>query len=105
MDKGINVSYGTDSAASNNNLDLIEEARLGSYLQKVATGDPTDLPIEENMKILTVNGAKTLGIPNLGEIKEGYLADLVLINVKKLYAILFWINSDIVLLSMRLVHI
>jgi len=82
MDKGINVSYGTDSAASNNNLDLIEEARLGSYLQKVATGDPTVLPIEENMKMLTVNGAKTLGIPNLGEIKEGYLADLVLINVK-----------------------
>ncbi len=82
MDNGINVSYGTDSAASNNNLDLIEEARLGSYLQKVATGDPTVLPIEENMKMLTVNGAKTLGIPNLGEIKEGYLADLVLINVK-----------------------
>lgn len=82
MDEGINVSYGTDSAASNNNLDLIEEARLGSYLQKVASGDPTVLPIEENIKMLTINGAKTLGIPKLGEIKSGYLADLILINVK-----------------------
>src|SRR6056297_1189494 len=84
LDKGINVSYGTDSAASNNNLDLIEEARMGSYLQKVSTGNPTVLPIEENLKMLTTNGAKILGLSNLGEIKEGYLADLVLIDTKNI---------------------
>jgi len=84
LDKGINVSYGTDSAASNNNLDLIEEARIGSYLQKVSTGNPTLLPIKENLKMLTTNGAKILGYSNLGKIKEGYLADLVLINTKNI---------------------
>ncbi|MGM0445979.1 MAG: amidohydrolase [Bacillota bacterium] len=84
LDNGINVSYGTDSAASNNNLDLIEEARMGSYLQKVSTGDPRVLPIEENLKMLTLNGAKILGYTNLGEIKEGYLADLVLINTNNI---------------------
>ena len=82
LNNDINVSYGTDSAASNNNLDLIEEARMGSYLQKVSTGDPTVLPIEENLKMLTSNGAKILGYSNLGEIKEGYLADLILIDTK-----------------------
>ena len=84
IEQGINVSYGTDGAASNNNLDLFEEARLGSYLQKVNTYDPTVLPIEETLKMLTVNGAKTLGMKNLGEIKEGYLADLILINTKNI---------------------
>lgn len=83
LDNNINVSYGTDSAASNNNLDLIEEARMGSYLQKVSTANPTVLPIEENLKMLTSNGAKILKYSNLGEIKEGYLADLILIDTKK----------------------
>jgi len=82
LDKGINVSYGTDGAASNNNLDLIEEARLGSYLQKVSTNNPTVLPIEETLEMLTINGAQTLGINNLGKLEEGYLADIILIDIK-----------------------
>jgi|AntRauTorckE6833_2_1112554.scaffolds.fasta_scaffold00136_2 5-methylthioadenosine/S-adenosylhomocysteine deaminase len=84
LDNDINVSYGTDSAASNNNLDLIEEARMGSYLQKVSTGDPRVLPIEANLKMLTLNAAQIIGYSNLGEIKEGYLADLVLIDTKNI---------------------
>lgn len=84
IEKNINVSYGTDGAASNNNLDLIEEARVGSYLQKVSTKDPTVLPINESLKMITVNGAKALGYENLGEIKEGYLADLILVNKKNI---------------------
>ncbi|MFO7814284.1 MAG: amidohydrolase [Halanaerobiales bacterium] len=82
LENGITVSYGTDGAASNNNLDLIEEARLGSYLQKVDENDPTVLPIEETLKMLTINGAENLDIPNLGEIKEGFLADLILLDTK-----------------------
>jgi 5-methylthioadenosine/S-adenosylhomocysteine deaminase len=84
IDKGINVSYGTDGAASNNNLDLIEEARLGSYLQKVATGNPTVLPIEKTLEMLTTNGAQTLGINKLGKLEEGYLADIILIDIKNI---------------------
>lgn len=84
IEKNINVSYGTDGAASNNNLNLIEEARIGSYLQKVATNNPTVLPIEETLKMLTINGASALGYDNLGEIKEGYLADLILIDTKNI---------------------
>lgn len=82
LDSGITVSYGTDGAASNNNLDLIEEARIGSYLQKVFENDPTVLPIEETLQMLTINGAENLDIPNLGEIKEGFLADLILIDTE-----------------------
>ncbi len=82
IDKGISVSYGTDGAASNNNLDLFEEARMGSYLQKVFENDPTALPIEETLQMLTINGAKNLGINKLGKIKEGFLADIILLDTK-----------------------
>ena len=82
INKGVSVSYGTDGAASNNNLDLIEEARMGSYLQKVSENDPTVLPIEETLQMLTINAAKNLDIPNLGKIKEGFLADIILLNTK-----------------------
>ncbi|MCF8008667.1 MAG: amidohydrolase [Halanaerobiales bacterium] len=81
LKKGLNVSFGTDGAASNNNLDLIEEARIGSYLQKVVTLDPTVLPIKTILEMLTANGAKTLNIKKLGKVKEGYLADLILFDI------------------------
>lgn len=84
IERGITVSYGTDGAASNNNLDLIEEARMGSYLQKVSENDPTVLPIEETLKMLTINGAENLDISNLGKIKEGFLADIILLDTKKM---------------------
>jgi len=79
---GVNVAFGTDSVASNNNLDLIEEARIGSYLQKVNSTDPTVLNIDDLFKMLTINGAKALGLNNLGKIQKDFLADIVLIDTK-----------------------
>lgn len=76
----INVSLGTDSAASNNNLDLISEARLASYLQKVNTNNATELDISQIMKMITENAAKTLGLEKLGRLEQGYKADLILVN-------------------------
>ncbi|MGI6361891.1 MAG: amidohydrolase [Bacillota bacterium] len=81
LDKGINVSIGTDSACSNNNLDMFAELRTAALLAKVATADSTVLPAGEALKMATVNGAKALGYPNLGQLKEGMLADLILIDL------------------------
>jgi 5-methylthioadenosine/S-adenosylhomocysteine deaminase len=81
--KGINVGLGTDGVASNNRLDLIEEARIGSYLQKVRYMDPTVLNTHSILKMLTINGAKAIKIMNLGKIKKGYLADLILVDIKE----------------------
>ena len=83
LKRGINVGFGTDGTASNNNLDLIEEARMGSYLQKVNNCLPTALGLDDILKMLTINGAKALGLEDAGRIKEGYLADLVLVNIKE----------------------
>jgi 5-methylthioadenosine/S-adenosylhomocysteine deaminase len=85
LEKGINVCLGTDGAASNNNLDMLEEMRAVSYLQKVYCDDPTVLPVDQCLKMATVNGARALGFSNLGGIEKGNIADIIVINTEKPY--------------------
>ncbi|MFW6287160.1 MAG: amidohydrolase family protein [bacterium] len=81
LNKDILVCFGTDGTSSNNNLDLIEEARIGSYLQKVNSNDPTVLDIKTLLQMLTNNAAQALGLNKLGKIQEGYKADIILIDI------------------------
>ncbi len=81
IEMGIKVSVGTDGVASNNNLDFIDELRTASLLQKVSTGDPTALSAEQTLKIGTRGGAEVLGIENTGKIKEGFYADIAVLNL------------------------
>ena len=79
---GINICLGTDGPASNNNLDLFEEMKFGTLLQKVKEKDPTVASASEIFEIATKNGAKALKI-NAGEIRVGKLADLILIDLNQ----------------------
>ena len=81
--KGVNICLGTDSAGSNNRLDMFNEMYLASILQKGVLHEPTAIEGNEVLKFATVNGAKALGYDNLGEIKEGYLADLILVDLSE----------------------
>jgi len=83
LDKGINVSLGTDGTSSNNNLNMFEEMETGALLQKLWYKDPTKLDGKTVLTMATVNGAKALNYENLGVIKEGNLADIVLLNLNK----------------------
>lgn len=85
MKNGINVCLGTDGASSNNNLDILEELRAASYLQKVYCDDPTVLPVDECLRMATLNGAKALGFKNTGVIKEGMKADIIILDTEKPY--------------------
>lgn len=81
---GVTVSLGTDSAASNNNLDLFEEIRLAALLHKGVSGDPTVVPASEALRMGTVYGAKTLGLEGVaGMLKPGFKADLIAIHIRK----------------------
>ena len=82
LKRGVNVSLGTDGAASNNNLDMFQEMRTASLLQKVSLRDPTALSSMEVFSMATVNGARALGI-DAGLIAPGKLADIVVINTRK----------------------
>ncbi|ADQ14959.1 amidohydrolase [Halanaerobium hydrogeniformans] len=78
----INVSIGTDGVSSNNNLDLITEARMAAYLQKVNNYDPSLIDTQQLLEMLTINGAKTLNLAQIGMIKEGKKADLILVDTQ-----------------------
>jgi len=82
IDEDINVALGTDGAASNNTLDIIREMRLASLLQKVNTLNPAIVKSEEIFRMATINGAKALKL-KAGIIKEGYIADIAVINLKR----------------------
>ncbi len=79
-DAGLTVTLGTDGCASSNNLDMIETMKITALVQKGWRGDPTSLPIKELITLATENGGKSLGLES-GVIREGYLADLTLIDI------------------------
>ena len=81
IDNDICVSIGTDGASSNNNLDLIEELKTASLLQKVSTLDPKVLTSDEAIEMATIKGAETLGLSDeIGSIEVGKKADIILID-------------------------
>lgn len=84
MRAGVTVSLGTDSAASNNNLDLFEEVRLAALLHKGVSGDPTAVPAAEALRMGTVYGAQSIGLEGVtGMLKPGMKADLIALDIRK----------------------
>lgn len=82
LSRGCRIALGTDSVASNDDLNLWEEIKLMPLLQKGTTLDPTVIPPAQALAAATSVGAKAMGYTNLGLIKEGYLADLILVNTR-----------------------
>lgn len=86
MDAGINVSLGTDGAASNNDLDMFGEMRTASFLAKLISGDSTALAAPDAIKMATLNGAKALGLDDkIGSLEAGKQADMIAIDMDCLY--------------------
>lgn len=75
---GVTVALGTDGASSNNNLDMLEEARLAALLAKVDTLDPLAVPAAQALQMATDFGAQALGLQNVGRLEVGCKADIVL---------------------------
>lgn len=80
LDKNINVALGTDGAASNDSLDMFKEMHLAALLNAGINNDPTAISVDKILDMATINGAKALGRKDIGEIKLGYKADLVVID-------------------------
>lgn len=84
LDAGINVAIGTDGASSNNDLDMWEEMRSASLLQKVSTQNPCAVPAYTALKMATVNGAKAIGREGeLGILAAGAFADILIVDIEK----------------------
>ena len=62
---------------------MIAEMRTLGLLQKSSRWDPTVTPAQELLDIITINGAKAIGMENsLGSVEVGKYADLVVIDGK-----------------------
>jgi len=84
LSKGMNVALGTDSVASNNNLDMFEEMKAAAIAAKNLETDPTVLGALDVFTMATVNGAIAQGRQDeCGRIAVGYDADLALVDFDK----------------------
>ena len=83
MADGVNVLLGTDGASSNNNLNMFEEINRAALIHKGTTLNPLLISAAESLKMATVNGAKALGREDLGIVKAGGKADLILLDLDK----------------------
>lgn len=81
LDKGINVTLGTDGVASNNNLDVMKELQYAVLLGKGISRRPESITAKEMLPLATLNGAIAQGREDCGTLKVGNKADAVLINL------------------------
>jgi len=80
--RGINVSLGTDGAASNNRLDVFAEMRLAALLAKATAGDAAMLPAAQALAMATIGGARSLGMDaRIGSLVAGKAADVVAVDL------------------------
>ncbi|AAC06815.1 amidohydrolase [Aquifex aeolicus] len=77
--RGITVTLGTDGAASNDNLNMLEETSTCAKFHKGYNLDAKAIDAGTALKIATENGFKVAGI-KAGKVEEGYEADLILVD-------------------------
>lgn len=82
---GVNVSIGTDGAASNNDLDMFGELRTAALLAKGASGNAAAFPAAQALRAATLGGAIALGLDErIGSLKPGKAADFIAMDMDQL---------------------
>lgn len=80
--QNVNVALGTDSAASNNDLDILAELKFTSLVTKNLAGDPTIIPDHQALELATINGAKLMRLDHkIGSLTIGKEADMIAIDL------------------------
>jgi len=95
---GVKVAFGTDGAASNNDLDILSEMSTAAKVHKAISGDPTALNARQAMLMATRSGAEVLGLGSIaGSIQAGRSADIVIADMNRSHLIpLYDVYSHIV---------
>ncbi len=83
---GLKVGVGTDGPASNNDLDMVEEMRLASFIAKTAAQNPTVLPARQTLEIATIGGARAIHMGHLtGSLEVGKRADIAVRDMRGIH--------------------
>ena len=72
---------GTDGQGSGSSLDMFETMKFTGLLQKGINENPKEMESYEILKMVTTNGAKALGVEEVGTIEEGKIADLIVLDI------------------------
>ena len=85
---GINISLGTDGAASNNTTDMLDTMRLAALIHKGACCDATAMSAEKVVRMATLGGAKALGMEKtVGTLEIGKKADIILFDPARIRSV------------------
>lgn len=85
LDRGINVAIGTDSVASNNSLNFIEEMKMFAISTKGTIYDPAVVSPVQTLAAATAGGARAQGRNDCGFIRVGNKADLIVLDIDTPY--------------------
>ncbi|MDP2157643.1 MAG: amidohydrolase [Nitrospirota bacterium] len=98
LNAGVRVSFGTDGAASNNDLSILSEMSTAAKVHKALSGDPTALSAKQALLMGTRHGAEAIGLGSLcGSLEKGKSADIALADLNRPHLIpLYDIYSHIV---------
>ncbi len=81
---GVNVTFGTDAPACDNNSDLFLAMRLGCLLQKHEQRDPTVLSAEQAIEMCTIGAARAIGLDReIGSLEPGKRADFIEVSLRQ----------------------
>ena len=83
LDHGITISLGTDSNGSNNSLNMFEMMKFSSLLVKSARWNPAVINAQKILDMATRDAASSLRRNDIGVLKEGNLADIIMIDLNQ----------------------
>ncbi|HEX6307214.1 MAG TPA: amidohydrolase family protein [Longimicrobiales bacterium] len=82
LEAGITVGIGSDSVASNNRIDLLEEARIAQLMQRARLSSAGALGADRLLRLITLDGARALGLDSrVGSLETGKEADLCAVRI------------------------
>jgi len=83
LDAGVPVGLGVDGSASNDSAHMLGEVRQAMLLQRVGFG-PDAMTARQALEVATLGGAKVLNRDDIGALKPGMSADVVMFDTRQI---------------------
>jgi len=102
LNAGVKVGIGTDGVASNNDLDLFDEVRSAAFIHKLNSNDPTVLDAQTALEMITIGGARVLGLDDkIGSLEVGKRADIIILDMDQPHAHPVYNIYSLIIYSLR----